>query len=44
MPLSTGIAITLCAGFTLLVGFFPGWLVDASDKVVDVARPAVLGG
>ena len=41
VPFSTGVAITLCAGFTLLVGFYPGWLIDASDKVIDVARPIV---
>jgi NADH-quinone oxidoreductase subunit N len=44
VPFSSGLAITLCVGFTLLVGFFPNWLIDASDKVVEVARPAVLGG
>ncbi|MCU1393583.1 MAG: nuoN [Ilumatobacteraceae bacterium] len=41
VPFSTGVAIALCAGFTLLVGFYPGWLIDASDKVVNVARPIV---
>ena len=39
VPLSTGIAIALCAGFTLLVGFYPGWLIDAADKVVAFAHP-----
>jgi NADH-quinone oxidoreductase subunit N len=29
VPLATGIAITVSVGFTLLVGFFPGWLLDA---------------
>ena len=43
VPFSTGVAIALCAGFTLLVGFYPGWLIDASDKVIQVARP-VIGG
>jgi len=37
VPLSSGIAISLCVGFTLLIGFFPGWLIDASDRVVQVA-------
>ncbi len=37
VPLSSGIAITSCVVFTLLVGFFPGWLIDASDKVVQLA-------
>jgi NADH-quinone oxidoreductase subunit N len=39
IPFSSALAITLCVGFTLLVGVFPGWLIDASDKVVEVARP-----
>ncbi|MEO7397799.1 MAG: NADH-quinone oxidoreductase subunit N, partial [Ilumatobacteraceae bacterium] len=37
IPLSSGIAIGACMAFTLLVGFFPGWLIDASDKVVQLA-------
>jgi NADH-quinone oxidoreductase subunit N len=41
VPFSTGVAIALCAGFTLLVGVYPGWLIDASDKVIQVARPVV---
>jgi len=28
IPFGTGLAITASAGFTLLVGFFPGWLLD----------------
>ena len=39
VPFSTGVAITLCAGFTLLIGVYPGWLIDASEKVIQVARP-----
>ena len=38
MPLSTGLAITLAVGFTLLVGIFPGWLVDASQHATFVTR------
>ncbi len=42
VPLSSGIAIGLCVAFTLLIGFFPGWLIDASNHVVNVAHvPAV---
>ena len=37
VPFSAAVAITLCVGFTLFVGFFPGWLIDASDKVVQIA-------
>ena len=43
VPLSSGIAIALCVGFTLVVGIFPGWLIEASDKVVQVAAP-IIGG
>ena len=39
VPFSSAVVITLCVGFTLLVGVFPDWLIDASDKVVNVARP-----
>jgi hypothetical protein len=41
VPFSTGVAIALCAAFTLVVGLFPA-LADRrlyDDKVVDVARP-----
>jgi NADH-quinone oxidoreductase subunit N len=37
MPLSTNVAIVVAAAFTLLVGFFPGWLLelarDAATRV-----------
>ena len=39
VPLVTGMAITICTAFTLYVGFNPGWIIDASDRVIDVARP-----
>jgi NADH-quinone oxidoreductase subunit N len=32
VPVSSAIAITLSVGFTLLVGFFPGWLIEASKN------------
>lgn len=32
IPLGTGLAITAAAGFTLVVGFFPGWLLDLSHS------------
>jgi NADH-quinone oxidoreductase subunit N len=38
VPLSTGLAITLSVGFTLVVGIFPGWLVDASKHATFVTR------
>jgi hypothetical protein len=30
VPLWTGVALTLSVGFTLVVGFFPGWLIEAT--------------
>lgn len=38
VPLSTGLAIGVSVGFTLVVGIFPGWLVDASKHATLVAR------
>ncbi len=37
VPLLTGVAVVACVAFTLVVGFFPGWLIDASDTVVELA-------
>jgi NADH-quinone oxidoreductase subunit N len=34
VPASAGVAITLALGFTLLVGFLPGWLVDLAHDAV----------
>jgi NADH-quinone oxidoreductase subunit N len=34
VPTSAGLAITLALGFTLLVGFLPGWLVDLAHDAV----------
>ena len=34
VPLWTGVALTLSVGFTLVVGFFPGWLIDATKAAV----------
>jgi NADH-quinone oxidoreductase subunit N len=34
VPLWTGVALALSVGFTLVVGFFPGWLIDASKAAV----------
>ncbi len=41
VPLWTGVALTLSVGFTLVVGFFPGWLIDAANsrRRPQVARP-----
>jgi NADH-quinone oxidoreductase subunit N len=33
VPLSTSVAIAASVGFTLVVGFFPGWLIDASRAI-----------
>jgi NADH-quinone oxidoreductase subunit N len=36
VPLWTGVTLMLAVGFTLLVGFYPGWLIDATKAAVAV--------
>jgi len=38
VPFSMGVAIVAAVGFTIAVGIFPGWLIDAADTVTAVAR------
>lgn len=38
VPLASGLAIGLAAVFTLFVGVWPGWLLDAADQVTQYAR------
>lgn len=38
IPLSAGVAIFGAAAFTLFVGVFPGWLIDAAETVSIIAR------
>ncbi|MGZ4723868.1 MAG: NADH-quinone oxidoreductase subunit N [Ilumatobacteraceae bacterium] len=38
VPVWTGIALSISVGFTLLIGFFPTWLIDAA-KAATAARP-----
>ncbi len=38
VPFSAGLAIALAAGFTLLVGFFPEWLLEAAETTTQFAR------
>jgi NADH-quinone oxidoreductase subunit N len=38
VPLWTGVALALSVGFTLAVGFFPSWVIDAA-KAATAARP-----
>ena len=38
VPFSTGFAIAVSAAFTLLVGIWPNWLLDAADTVNQYAR------
>jgi NADH-quinone oxidoreductase subunit N len=38
MPFSAGVAIFGAAAFTLFVGVFPGWLIDAAETVSVIAR------
>jgi NADH-quinone oxidoreductase subunit N len=36
VPLWTGVTLMLAVGFTLLIGFYPGWLIDATKAAVAV--------
>ena len=38
VPFSMGALIFLAAAFTLVVGVYPGWLIDAADQVTQYAR------
>jgi hypothetical protein len=38
VPFTSAVAITAAAAFTLLVGVWPGWLLDATDTVTQYAR------
>jgi len=38
VPFLAGLAIAAAVTFTLVVGVFPGWLIDASDTVTSYAR------
>ena len=38
VPFTSAIAIAGAAVFTLLVGVWPGWLLDATDTVTQYAR------
>jgi NADH-quinone oxidoreductase subunit N len=41
VPLSTGLAIAAAVGFTLVVGFAPGWVVSASQHATAIVRSAL---
>jgi NADH-quinone oxidoreductase subunit N len=38
LPFSSGLAIAASVAFTLAVGFFPDWLIDASEVTTQFAR------
>ena len=38
MPFSMGVVVTLTVVFTIVLGVFPGWLIDAADQVTQYAR------
>jgi NADH-quinone oxidoreductase subunit N len=38
VPFSAGMAIAAAVAFTIVVGVFPGWLIDAADTVTAFAR------
>jgi NADH-quinone oxidoreductase subunit N len=37
VPVSVGVALVLAVGFTLVVGFFPSWIIDATRDAVTLA-------
>jgi NADH-quinone oxidoreductase subunit N len=41
VPLSSGIAIVLAVGFTILVGIAPGWIISAAENATTIARTAL---
>ena len=38
VPFATGLAVTLAAAFTIFVGVWPNWLLDAAESVTQYAR------
>jgi NADH-quinone oxidoreductase subunit N len=38
VPFATGLAVTLAAAFTIFIGVWPNWLLDAADSVTQYAR------
>ncbi len=38
IPFSMGVVVTLTVVFTIALGVFPGWLIDAADQVTQYAR------
>jgi NADH-quinone oxidoreductase subunit N len=38
VPFATGLAVVLAAAFTIFVGVWPNWLLDAADSVTQYAR------
>ena len=38
MPYATGLAVTLAAAFTIFIGVWPNWLLDAAESVTQYAR------
>ncbi len=38
VPFATGLAVTIAAAFTIFIGVWPNWLLDAADSVTQYAR------
>jgi NADH-quinone oxidoreductase subunit N len=38
VPFSMGVTVALTVAFTIVLGVFPGWLIDAADQVTQYAR------
>ena len=39
VPLMSGLVVAVSVGFTLVVGIIPGWLLDATRQVINLASP-----
>jgi NADH-quinone oxidoreductase subunit N len=38
VPFAMGVTVSLTVAFTIVLGVFPGWLIDAADQVTQYAR------
>ena len=38
VPFSMGVTVAVTVAFTIVLGVFPGWLIDAADQVTQYAR------
>jgi NADH:ubiquinone oxidoreductase subunit 2 (subunit N) len=38
VPFAMGVTVFVSVAFTLVLGIFPGWLIEAADQVTNYAR------